>query len=600
MMPRHGYVRTVRSIALAVLCLLSVGRVVPVAGETRRANTSHDKYLQKCTGRLLDALHSMACDDTVAVWVFFHAGDRAALLEHDDLERSGLVSTRAFRRIRSRARGAPLGGYLGIPERYTGAARRYVLRIRRTSRYFNAISADMLAGEIALLCTLPFVERVDRVAVYRRDSQPTPPPGRSVDQYRSTDDPLFGVYGESCTPLRQIQALELLEMGYNGSGVASGDPPVIVCILDTGYNLDHEALEHVHVAAEWDFVQNDSVTSDQEGDRIGQERHGTAVLGAIAGYHEGDLIGPAWGADYLLAKTEIEGQEVRIEEDNWIAAVEWADSAGADIVSSSLGYIDWYDPVVDIDGNTALCTRAADIAVSHGIVVVNSAGNLGPLGGVMPPADGDSVITVGAVYSDGTIVSFSSRGPTADGRIKPDLVALGSSVHSVDHNARDAYAKYSGTSMAAPLVAGLCAIILEIHPDWSPIEVRDALRSSATRSDNPDNTYGYGIPRGVAASGVPNSGIPESTAFSVGYPNPFRETTTFDLFLPIMEPVTARIFDCRGVLIRTLIKDRILQCRWLLTWDGTNDAGREVASGVYFLAISSLSVQGTVKVLYLP
>ena len=220
--------------------------------------------------------------------------------------------------------------------------------------------------------------------------------------------------------------------------------------------------------------------------------------------------------------------------------------------------------------------------------------------GLTPPADGENVIAVGAVYSHGSIVSFSSRGPTADNRIKPDLVAMGYRVHSVDHETVDGYGKYSGTSMSAPLVAGLCAVILEIHPDWGPIDARDALRSSASRSDNPDNTYGYGIPTGLVASGIPVTGIPESAVASLGYPNPFRETTTFELFFPVTEPVTARIYDCRGALVRTLIEDEILKWRWTLTWNGTNDAGRRVAGGVYLLVVTSLRMESVRKILYLP
>jgi len=595
----HHHIPILRGSALCALCLLCTCTGALAVGNIHRSERPRDYRQEKCTGRLLDALRSMAGDDTVAVWIFFRGGDRTPLRGDADPARAALVSSRAGRRIMRRAPGASMRGYLPVREGHIDGVRGDVVRIRRVSRYFNAVSADVQGGRIASLCARPFVERIDRVAVYRRDSRCPSSSGRARGEHLPAADPLCGIYGGSCTQISQIQAVELLEMGYNGSGAVTGDSPVLVCILDTGFNLDHEALEHVRVEAEWDFVQNDSITADQEGDLAGQERHGTAVLGAIAGHHEGDLIGPAWGAAYLLAKTEIEGQEMRIEEDNWIAAVEWADSAGADVVTSSLGYVDWYGPE-DKDGNTAFCTRAADIAISHGIVVVNSAGNLGSFGGLTPPADGDSVITVGAVYGDGTIVSFSSRGPTADGRTKPELVAMGYNVHSVDHEINDGYGTYSGTSMAAPLVAGLCALMLEIHPEWSPIEVRNALLASATQSDYPDNTYGYGIPRGAAASGIQISGIPESTAFSIGYPNPFRETTAFDLYLPALEPVTARIYDCSGALVRTLIDDRLLQCRWILTWDGTNDAGREVAAGMYLLIVTSLSVQRTAKVLYLP
>jgi serine protease AprX len=569
-------------------------------GETvKRASAGFEAVMHKSGDRLLDAIRSMSPEDTVAVWIFFRDEDLAASSRSGDPVRAGYISPRAYRRIMRRAPGAVIDGHRPVRAEHIEGIRGNVLRIRRSSRYLNAVSADVSVAEIAPICTNPFVERLRRVAVYRRVDGNRMFRHVSGEAYRPADDPLRGLYGESLDQVDQIQAIELLEMGYNGSGSVAGENPVLVCILDTGFNLGHEALENVHVVAEWDFVQNDSVTSNQAGDIPTQERHGTTVLGAIAGYHEGDLVGPAWGADFLLAKTEIEGQEIMIEEDYWIAAVEWADSAGADIVTSSLGYVDWYDPE-DINGNTALCTVAADIAVSRGIVVVNSAGNLGPSGMLTPPADGHGVIAVGAVYRDGTVVSFSSRGPTADDRIKPDLVALGYRVHSVESGTWDGYDKYSGTSMAAPLVAGLCALILEIHPDWSPLDMRDSLTATATRSHSPDNSYGYGIPQGLAASGITATGIPESTFFSIGYPNPFRETTAIDLLLPTREPVTVRVYDCRGSLVRTLIRDRILKWRWTLTWDGTNDAGRRVAGGVYFIDITSLHTRKTSKVLYIP
>jgi len=201
-----------------------------------------------------------------------------------------------------------------------------------------------------------------------------------------------------------------------------------------------------------------------------------------------------------LAKTEIEAVEDTIEEDYWAAGVEWADSLGADIVSSSLGYTDWYT-YEDMDGNTAVCTQAADLAVSKGIVVVNAAGNERPYSWhyIIAPADRDSVIAVGAVNLSGQIASFSSAGPTYDGRIKPDVCALGVGVYCA--SAYGSYKYLGGTSYATPLVAGVCALLLEANPDLNPIQVREALWTTASQADNPDTLYGYGIVNASKASG---------------------------------------------------------------------------------------------------
>ena len=468
-------------------------------------------------------------------------------------------------------------------------------RFRNESKYFNAVSATVEVRAVPAICALPFVRAVDAVAVYRRGDEPAGDARDGHPRLTRADDPLIDRYGESIHQLEQIGATGLLEMGYNGSGAEGGTAPVLVCVMDTGFNRDHEALRHIGVVAERDFVQGDSVTRNEPGDADFQDRHGTAVLGVIAGYHEGDLIGPAWGAEYLLAKTEINGTEIQVEEDNWVAGIEWADSAGADIVTSSLGYIDWYDPV-DLDGDTPLCTRAADIAASRGIVVVNAAGNRGLLG-LIAPADGDSVIAVGAVDRYGLIVGFSSRGPTADGRIKPDLVAMGLYTRSIRDGTTTEYGDHNGTSFAAPLVAGLCALLLEVHPEWGPMELRDRLTADASRSAAPDTVYGYGIPAGLTTAGIET---PDFEPFvSRAYPNPFSRRIELRFGLPVMEPVSVKVYDVRGALVRSLVDDRNVRWSGRVVWDGTNDGGRAVAAGVYFLLFETRSVRRSIKVLRL-
>lgn len=564
----------------------------------------------KCSERLARLLQGISPDETVPVWIFFT--DRGGV---GDVRRNGRggppgVSPRAVTRMRARASLAGRNsGLFPVNPACLNGVRPHVGRVRTISKYFNAASADVKAGEIPVICSFPFVGRIDIVNIFKREQAPEPAEPGLAGHVCGSGDPLREKYGESIFQLDQIQVVELLEMGYNGSGSVPGNPsPVLVCVLDTGFDREHEALRHINVIAEYDFVQGDSVTSNQEGDCGDQDRHGTIVLGAVAGYHEGDLIGPAWGADFLLAKTEIVDEEITIEEDNWIAGIEWADSAGADVVSSSLGYVLWYGKS-DLDGETPLCTRAADIAGSRGIVVVNAVGNMGNYYSGSPPsndttliapADGDSVIAVGAVDRYGNIVHWSSRGPTADGRIKPDLAAMGYLTRSVDHPGGNGYAGHFGTSLATPLVAGLCALILEVHPGWTPAEVRDALIDSATRRDSPDNTYGYGIPRGLDASGLESPSFGETPVFSRAFPNPFNSETAFELFFPELEPVTVRVFDVRGAEVRTLVCDRYVKWGGTLHWDGADNRGRRVAGGVYFIRFTTRAVEKTMKVIHLP
>jgi hypothetical protein len=248
-------------------------------------------------------------------------------------------------------------------------------------------------------------------------------------------------------------------------------------------------------------VRND--TSDDLA--VDPQFHGTATWSLFAANVPGRLVGIARGASYLLAKTEDVRSETRVEEANYVAALEWADSIGVDIVSSSLGYLAFdngftYTPS-QLNGDVAVTTVAAESAAAHGILVVTAAGNGGPgFRTLVTPGDGKSVITVGAEDSLGTIAAFSSRGPTADGRFKPDLTAPGVSV-CVD--AAGGLARLSGTSFATPITAAAAALVKQLNPALSPLALRDALRSSASTAAHPDSLRGWGRPDVSAAATFP-------------------------------------------------------------------------------------------------
>ncbi|MGH7595491.1 MAG: S8 family serine peptidase [bacterium] len=370
-----------------------------------------------------------------------------------------------------------------------------------TSRWLNAVSVFATPEEIKILESLPFVKNVQRVASLNIPPAPEIAP-ESPPFFKTSATHRFQ-YGNSLAQMEQMRATDLHDAGIYGIGV-------IVGMMDSGFRWqDHEAFRHLRgkIIGERDFVNNDNVTRNETGDPLGHDSHGTQTLSALGAFSSGQLIGPGFGARFILAKTEYVPAETHAEEDNWVEAIEWMEGLGVEVTSTSLGYTTFdggqtsYTPS-NMDGKTAIITKAAELAVSKGVVVVNSAGNEGndPNWRIIgAPADGPNVIAVGAVDAAGNLVGFSSRGPTADGRIKPDIMARGLGTTLVSPSTANGYTSSSGTSFSCPLVGGVVAQILSAHPDLTPAQVMEALRQTADRANQPTNDFGYGIVNARAA-----------------------------------------------------------------------------------------------------
>jgi hypothetical protein len=474
--------------------------------------------LQKISPKLQLKMQSDSQSDRFLIWVYLvdKGNDLSSYLANPQT----VVSQKSLdRRSNIFHRSEELLDFSDLPvnQNYVNQLIQNGFELKQKSRWFNAVSGYANRNLINQIAANQFVNKIDIVGTF----------AKRVDDIEfeqtefNNDSPLQPEgthtlnYGSSFTQLNQINVPAVHDSGYNGAGIT-------ICVLDAGFdNLPHEAFSSMNIIAAWDFVNGDPNVGNQSD--MGEGSHGTATLSIIGGFKEGQLIGPAYGADFILAKTENTDSETPVEEDNWVAGLEWADSIGVDVTSTSLGYLDYDNPLYsytwqDMDGNTAIITIAADLAAGKGIVVVNSAGNNydDPTHNTLgAPADGDSVFTIGAVTSSGIRSSFSSVGPTADGRTKPDLMAMGSNVYHAGSFGNEYYGG-SGTSFSCPLSAGVCALILQKNRGLTPMEVLQLLRSTASLSNNPNNQYGWGIIDALDAINL----IPvpvELTSFSAAY-----------------------------------------------------------------------------------
>ncbi|TCZ67337.1 S8 family serine peptidase [Flaviaesturariibacter aridisoli] len=300
-------------------------------------------------------------------------------------------------------------------------------------------------------------------------------------------------YGQSAAQVKIHNGQFLHNIGLHGEGMMIG-------MLDAGYQnyLTVPSLDSVRLNGQilgvYDFVALDGSVNEDDA-------HGGECFSTIAANKPGTFVGTAPKASFWLFRTENAATETPIEEFNWVCGAERVDSVGGDLLSSSLGYNTFDAPFgaqshtyADLDGNTTRPAIGADLAAKKGILVVNAAGNEGTNGWfrIITPADGDSVLAVGAVNSAGVPANFSSRGPSSDRQVKPDVASVG--VGTIVQYPGGTIAGGNGTSFATPNLAGLITCLWQGFPELNNMAIIDALRQSGTKATAPDSIVGYGIP----------------------------------------------------------------------------------------------------------
>lgn len=422
--------------------------------------------------------------------------------------------------------------------------------ILHPSKWLNGVTVEVTSQSVLhAIQALPFVQKT-------RVLEDDPVKQRIKEEaYFSNDfvpvleDKMYSraYYGMATPQISQLNGIALHTLGFKGQGMWIG-------ICDGGFDYvdQHEAFQSMYDENRFlgakDFVyKNGIVYTDSS--------HGTSCLGLMAANVPDKYVGTAPLASYFLCRTENVNSENVLEEYNWVSAAEYLDSLGIDVISTSLGYITFdnaqFDHVYsDLDGETCVITIGSEIACSRGIFCITSAGNEG--GNAFPyisaPADGENVLTIGAVGTDGERAYFSSIGPTYDGRVKPDVMAHGYGTTVVSPG-EGAYYDGSGTSFACPVLAGMATCLWQAKKELPASEIRDALRKSGNMS-TPDNYYGYGIPDFMDALNTlfleENSDFVINSVISV-YPNPSNGVV--DVKLEIEGKADVKVYNQIGKLL---------------------------------------------------
>ncbi|PXY45904.1 S8 family serine peptidase [Flavobacterium hydrophilum] len=454
------------------------------------------------------------------------------------------------------------------------------ITVMAKSKWLNALHIRGTQANISALTALAFVNKV----VFANKSLNLT--GKTVSQNKvsETKNKLEAAvnynYGTSANQIQMLNGHVLHQQNYTGSGK-------IIAVMDTGFPGVNTAQpfqklrDNNQILGGYDYVSRNA-------NFYAGGSHGTSVLSTMGGYKENALVGTAPDASYYLFRTEIDANENPVEESLWVEAAEKADSLGVDIINTSLGYFGQRDnsnynyTYSDMNGSTTFISRGAEIAFSKGIIVVASAGNEGDATEkhIGAPADAVSVIAVGAVTASKVRSSFSSIGPSYDGRIKPDVMAQGSAAVISDVSGN--IVTSNGTSFSGPIMAGMIACLWQAYPEKTNQQIRNMVIQSADKYLTPDNNYGYGIPNFGTALAV-DSFVNHDF---VVYPNPAQTNITFSFSNEI---------NNASVIIYSILGQKVLDKK--ITGQNPNLSVESLKSGTYFYTLKGDGLHKTGKII---
>ncbi len=394
-------------------------------------------------------------------------------------------------------------GDLPVWSSYLETLGHYDCKMLGKSRWLNAVAVqvpDNCLEEVTSLCFVTEVKPMITLTVSRESSAETAQAmAQYVEMSNNFEDGDVFEYGEGRFQADMLKVTDIHKKGITGKGVK-------IAVFDAGFDavdtidVFDSLWVQKRITAWWDFVDNDNELFDSDS-------HGTNVLSTIAANLPGQMVGIAPHASFILGRTEQSRSETNREEYNWVKAMEWADSIGVDIIHSSLGYSKFDEDkgsytYEDMNGNTAISTKAADEAAKRGIIVTISAGNEGGDAWkyITAPSDADSVLCVGAVGRNGKRAYFSSMGPSSDGQVKPDVMALGKSTTVA--NPSNEISVSDGTSFSGPIMAGFMALLKQSNKNRINMDLIQATRLSGDQYNFPDPEYGYGIPNILVADSL--------------------------------------------------------------------------------------------------
>ena len=490
------------------------------------------------------------------------------------------------------------------------------VQVLNVSKWLNQVLIRTTdANAIAKINSFPFVKTSAAVAVqanptidapiqrkFTETIQPIPPSELISGAYGSKGNAGIEAlnYGSSYNQIHLHEGEFLHDLGYTGAGIT-------IAVLDAGFfgYKTNSAIDSIRlqgrILGEWDYVLNESsVTEDHP--------HGLYCLSIIAANKPGQIVGSAPHAKFFLFRTEDAATEYPVEEQNWVAAAEYADSAGADMISSSLGYYDFDDPAFNHsyaqrDGNTSIITRGADYAAKKGMIVMNSAGNSGNAAGesryISCPADGDSVFAVGATNVTGTMASFSSWGPNSAGRVKPNIVSVGQGT-ALANTAGNPSAG-NGTSFSNPLACGLIACLWQAFPEFTNVEIMRAVEKSSSRYNYPDERYGYGLPNFRVAYDIltkdrqlKNINTILGDKWLKVFPNPFSQQQSFRVAFraPIDGVAVFQLVNSLGQLMDARSMSMTASLPYLIEFTNTY----KLTKGVYYIRYTDGKNKQTLKI----